>query len=157
MSANRNQTNEATGKSLEAWVPKILTTLRAAWANYVSELPDNQPAPSFSAWLSLLHAAATTPALLPKLLAELIILPDGHAVAANVTLLVEAFEITRRAAAVEADKLTSVDWQSILEVEHRVLRAASTYMPSKAACRFTTNKMGSSTLAVPCRVARGFQ
>ena len=133
MLTNRNLANEAAGKSLEAWVPKILTTLRAAWADYVSELPDNQPAPSFSAWLSLLHAAATTPALLPKLLAELIILPDGRTTAVNVTLLIDAFELTRRAANAEAEKLTSIDWQNILEIENRILRATATFTPTQQA------------------------
>jgi PAS domain S-box-containing protein len=133
MLANHNPANEAAGKSLEAWVPKILTTLRAAWTDYVSGLPGNQSAPSFRAWLSLLHAAATTPALLPKLLAELIILPDGHTTAVSVTLLIDAFELMRQAATIESDKLTSVDWQNIIEIENRILRAATGFTPTQKA------------------------
>lgn len=111
---------------LETWVPKIIDSLRTLWADYLLALPASQPAPNFSDWLSLLHAAATTPNALADHLGTLLKLPkSGTPPPGDWTLIADMLNVTQQAARAEAAQLSTDDWQSLLEVQNRILLAAA--------------------------------
>ncbi len=112
--------------ALEAWVPKVIVPLRTAWADYVLSFPANQSTPNLSDWLILLHAAAVSPEKLPGYLSQLFSLPQATIPPpGDWVLLTDLLGVTFTAAKAQADQLTATDWQSIIEVEQRILRAAA--------------------------------
>ncbi len=111
---------------LEAWVPKIISTLKTNWADYVLDLPSNQPSPNLSDWLALLHTAAVEPNNLPRSLSVLLKLPKGDTPPpGDWQMLTALLSLTFEAAKTEAQNLTSIDWQNMIELQNRILKAAA--------------------------------
>ena len=129
-SSPENKIGEGSAQ-FEAWVPKILDSLQANWADYLRELPDSQPAPNFSTWLNLIHAAATRPDTLPQHLETLLKSIHVHVSAPDDWVLIsDLMNVTMDAAKAEAQQLAADDWQSMLEVQNRILTAAARLSPS---------------------------
>ena len=111
---------------LEAWVPKIVSTLKTNWADYVLDVPATQPSPNLSDWLALLHTAAGEPENLPRSLSALLKLPKGDIPPpGDWKMLTTLLSLTFDAAKAHAQDLTSTDWQNIIELQNRILRAAA--------------------------------
>ncbi len=119
---------------LEAWIPTIIPALKTCWADYLFDIPANQPTPNFSDWLALLHAAASTPEKLPGYLSNLFKLPqDGVEPPSDWVILTDLLTLTFEAAKTEAGKLSDVDWQSLIEIQNRILKTAAQVSTSRKA------------------------
>ena len=111
---------------LQPWLPLISPGLKTFWADYLFSLPANQPAPNVSDWLALLHISATAPDQLPQYLPQLLNLPQSNASLPNDwEMLTDLLELTFEAARAEADKLDGDDWQNLLLLQNRILKAAA--------------------------------
>lgn len=112
--------------NLESWVPKVFDSLRTSWADHLLSVPASQPTPNLSDWLSLLHAAATAPEQLPKYVVQLLKMPkSGDQSLSDWVLLSDLLNATFEAAKTNASQLDSNDWQSMIEIQNRILRAAA--------------------------------
>jgi len=118
---NQNEIS-VSGASLEAWLPGILPTLKTAWADY--QFAANRPNPNFSDWLGVIHVAATAPQNLPKHLFKLLQPPKDKALS-DWSILTDMLDLTFTAAKLQADTLTNTDWQSLIEIQNRILKAAA--------------------------------
>ena len=111
---------------LENWVPLIIPALNTQWADYLFSLPANRPAPTFDHWLAVLHTAATTPDEIPQHLLRLLNVPkDGHNPQLDWGRLTDLLKLTFAAAKAEAQKLDATNWQSLIEIQNRILQAAA--------------------------------
>lgn len=121
---DENKANPLSRLNLENWISAVAPTLKTYWVDYLFSLSTDQSAPNFESWLELLYTAAKTPEQLPFLLAKLI----KHA--GNLTrqpvdwnLLADLLNLTFEAARNEAAKLTPTDWQGLIEIQNRILKA----------------------------------
>jgi len=106
----------------EAWVPTIIPTLKARWAN-ASSRPPSQLTPKLSDWLAVLHVAATNPEKLPAHLSQL--LKSNGAAHNQWDMLTRLLNLTIEAATESADKLSADDWQNLVATQNRLLTVAA--------------------------------
>ncbi len=108
---------------LESWLIAIISTLKVHWGNYQAV---NQSRPDFKAWLNLIHSAATSPDKLVKEVARFLeALQNIPADSYRWGILTDLLALTFEAAKSEANKLSSGDWQNLLEIQTRILKAAA--------------------------------
>jgi two-component system, NtrC family, sensor histidine kinase KinB len=121
---DENKANRLSSLNLENWIAAVAPTLKTYWVDYLFSLSANQPPPNFENWLELLHSAAKTPEQIPFLLGKVIKNP-GRTPEEPLAwqLLTDLLALTFEAAHSEAAKLTAADWQGLLELQNRILKA----------------------------------
>ena len=110
----------------EAWIPGIIPALKARWTGHFSDLPATQSPPRLNDWLTLLHLAATTPWKISAQLSQLFEPPKGSVELQNSWVrLTNLFAFTFEAIQSSAGQLDSSAWQSMLEIQNRILKQAA--------------------------------
>lgn len=110
----------------DAWIATVFSTLNTHWADYIAAFPANQPIPDFNHWLALMHAAVTSPQELPHYLNQfLTFTQNGDAPPDPWQALTDALALTFEAAKHDDNNLTGSDWQNLLQIQNRILKAAA--------------------------------
>ncbi len=117
---------------LATWIPIIIPALKSRWPNHISGLPTNQSAPKLKDWLDLLHVAATTPWKIPRQLSRLLSTPQSGVELQNGWVkLTNLLALTCEAAQAEANQLDPTAWQSLIEIQDRILKHAAHFSLAK--------------------------
>ena len=127
MTSQETENNLAANKTeLESWIPAIIPTLKARWANHATGLLTGQPAPRMSDWLALLHAAAVNPQRVPHYLSQLLNAPQSDIdLQKGWIILTKLFALTFEALQEKAAQLDAGVWQNLLELQNRILKSAA--------------------------------
>jgi NtrC-family two-component system sensor histidine kinase KinB len=128
MSTQETENNLAANKTeLESWMPTIIPTLKARWADHATGLLTGQPAPRMRDWLALLHAAEVNPGKVPHYLSRLLNAPKSSIdLQRNWVILTELFALTFAALQEKAAQLDASVWQNLLEIQDQILKSAAT-------------------------------
>jgi two-component system, NtrC family, sensor histidine kinase KinB len=130
MSVRQQKNNtDINAVELETWIPSVIPMLKDRWAEYATGPLTGRPTPKMSEWLALLHTAAVTPQKIPQQLTQLLSPPKNSAdLQRNWAILVKLFALTFDVVREKADQLDAKAWQSLLEIQIRILKVA-TQMP----------------------------
>ena len=121
--------SEADNPPFKKWLSAIMPSLQSRWDDYTASLPINSSPPDFNTWIALLHAAAATPSKVPHYLNELLHTPkSGSDLQKGWVILTRLFALIFEAAQAEAPNLDADAWQSLLEVQNRILKAATNFV-----------------------------
>lgn len=109
-----------------AWLPLITPVLEGIWTQSTANPPTVQPV-DLSSWLALLQLATTAPPdqLIPAISKLLQFPKSSRDIQIGWATLTQLFTFTFQAVQAEANRLDITAWQQLLDLQNRVMQAAT--------------------------------